>query len=83
MVDAVEQPLGLRYFRVDPDRGFFLNGKPYPVYGVNRHQDRPREGAHLDLDQGETARLHLLLEALIRSRSSSFSFSMTSLRRSR
>jgi beta-galactosidase len=44
VVDAVEQPLGLRYFRVDPDRGFFLNGKPYPVYGVNRHQDWPDKG---------------------------------------
>jgi beta-galactosidase len=44
VVDAVEQPLGLRYFRVDPDRGFFLNGKSYPVYGVNRHQDWPDKG---------------------------------------
>jgi beta-galactosidase len=44
VADAVEQPLGLRYFRVDPERGFFLNGKPYPVYGVNRHQDWPDKG---------------------------------------
>ena len=54
VVDAVEQPLGLRYFRVDPDRGFFLNGKPYPVYGVNRHQDRPDKGwAISEADQDE------------------------------
>ena len=42
--DAVEQPLGLRSFRVDPERGFFLNGKPYHLHGVNRHQDRPNKG---------------------------------------
>jgi beta-galactosidase len=37
--DAMEQPLGLRFYRVDPDRGFFLNGEPYPIHGVCRHQD--------------------------------------------
>lgn len=37
--DAVEQPLGLRSYYVDPDRGFFLNGKPYRIRGVCRHQD--------------------------------------------
>jgi len=42
--DAVEQPLGLRFYRVDPDKGFFLNGRPYHLHGVNRHQDRPDEG---------------------------------------
>jgi len=40
VVDAVEQSLGLRYFKVDPDQGFFLNGKSYRLHGVNRHQDR-------------------------------------------
>jgi beta-galactosidase len=43
-VDSIEQPLGLRFYRVDPDRGFFLNGRPYPIHGVDRHQDRPVEG---------------------------------------
>jgi beta-galactosidase len=42
--DAVEQPLGLRFYSVDPDHGFFLNGKPYHLHGVNRHQDRPDKG---------------------------------------
>jgi len=42
--DAVEQPLGLRSFRVDPEKGFFLNGKPYHLHGVNRHQDRSDKG---------------------------------------
>jgi beta-galactosidase len=44
ILDAVEQPLGLRFYSVDPDKGFFLNGQPYPVYGVCRHQDRPEKG---------------------------------------
>jgi beta-galactosidase len=39
VLDAIEQRLGLRSFHVDPDKGFFLNGKPYPIRGVCRHQD--------------------------------------------
>jgi len=42
--DAVAQPLGLRFYHVDPEKGFFLNGKPYHLHGVNRHQDRPDKG---------------------------------------
>ena len=53
-VDSVEQPLGLRFFRVDPDQGFFLNGKPYHLHGVDRHQDRPDKGwAISEADQDE------------------------------
>lgn len=43
-LDSVTQPLGLRYFKVDPERGFFLNGKPYPLHGVSMHQDRLNKG---------------------------------------
>ena len=39
ITDCVEQSLGLRFYRVDPDKGFFLNGQPYRLKGVNRHQD--------------------------------------------
>jgi beta-galactosidase len=39
LVDAVTQPLGLRTITVDPARGVILNGHPYEVRGVNRHQD--------------------------------------------
>jgi beta-galactosidase len=42
--DAVEQPLGLRFFAVDPDRGFILNGNYLNLYGFNRHQDWPDRG---------------------------------------
>jgi beta-galactosidase len=44
LVDSVSQSVGLRSFRVDPDRGFFLNGKHLDLHGVNRHQDRIDKG---------------------------------------
>lgn len=43
-VDRVEQPLGLRFYHTDPDKGFFLNGKHLPLKGVCRHQDRAEVG---------------------------------------
>lgn len=43
-VDRIEQPLGLRYYHVDSDKGFYLNGKHLPLYGVCRHQDRAELG---------------------------------------
>ena len=39
-MDAVTDHFGFRSFHVDPERGFFLNGKSYPLHGVARHQDR-------------------------------------------
>ncbi len=39
MLDEIRNPLAFRFFRFDADKGFFLNGKPYKLYGVNRHQD--------------------------------------------
>ena len=54
VVDSVEQPLGLRFYAVDPDKGFFLNGKPYSLHGVNKHQDRFNKGwavSEADLDE--------------------------------
>lgn len=43
-VDRVEQPLGLRYYHIDPERGLFLNGRHLPLRGVCRHQDRSEVG---------------------------------------
>ena len=58
ILDSVEQPLGLRFYSVDPDRGFFLNGQPYYLHGVCRHQDRPDKGwAISEADQDEDLRL--------------------------
>lgn len=42
--DTVTQSLGLRYFHVDVDKGFYLNGEAYRLYGVSRHQDRMGKG---------------------------------------
>ncbi len=42
--DSVTQPLGIRTFSIDPQKGFFLNGKSYPLHGVSRHQDRRDKG---------------------------------------
>ena len=36
---------GCRSFEIDPERGFILNGQPYPLRGVSRHQDRPGKGS--------------------------------------
>lgn len=44
VVDRVIQPLGLRYYHIDPDKGFFLNGKHLALHGVCRHQDRSEVG---------------------------------------
>jgi beta-galactosidase len=43
-LDRVEIPFGVRSFSVDPQKGFFLNGRPYPLHGVSRHQDRLDKG---------------------------------------
>jgi beta-galactosidase len=53
-LDTVEQPLGLRFYSIDPDKGFFLNGWPYHLYGVNRHQDYMNKGwaiSEADMDE--------------------------------
>ncbi len=38
-VDQVRTHFGVRTFHVDPQKGFFLNGRSYPLRGVCRHQD--------------------------------------------
>lgn len=39
VLDRVCTHFGCRSFRIDPEEGFFLNGEPYPLRGVSRHQD--------------------------------------------
>lgn len=48
--DAVETRFGCRSFYADPQKGFVLNGKVYPLRGVSRHQDRAGAGNALTLD---------------------------------
>ena len=40
VIDCVSARFGCRSFDIDPERGFILNGEPYPLRGVSRHQDR-------------------------------------------
>ena len=40
VLDCVETRFGCRTYEIDPDNGFILNGKEYPLRGVSRHQDR-------------------------------------------
>lgn len=40
-VDKLSARFGIRSFEITADRGFILNGKPYQLRGVSRHQDRP------------------------------------------
>lgn len=42
--DIVETTFGCRSFSIDPQKGFFLNGRSYPLRGVSRHQDRVGAG---------------------------------------
>lgn len=42
--DRVEVRFGFRSFFVDPNTGFWLNGKSVPLHGVSRHQDRQDKG---------------------------------------
>ena len=60
-VDELTTRFGCRYFSVDPDKGFFLNGKSYPLRGVSRHQDRPDIGNAL-LPEHHKEDIDLILE---------------------
>jgi len=42
--DSVSTKFGCRTFKIDPENGFILNGKEYPLRGVSRHQDRWQVG---------------------------------------
>ncbi|MBO7077556.1 MAG: hypothetical protein J6W01_04850, partial [Bacteroidales bacterium] len=37
--DVARAQVGFRFFSLDRDNGFMLNGKPYPLRGVSMHQD--------------------------------------------
>ncbi|OLS37284.1 beta-galactosidase [Bacillus sp. MRMR6] len=44
LVDQVASRFGCKTFSFDKDKGFILNGRPYPLRGVSRHQDRKGVG---------------------------------------
>jgi len=47
IADRVETEFGIRSFAFNPDRGFFLNGKPYVIKGTADHQDHAGVGVAL------------------------------------
>ncbi len=44
---------GCRRFEIDPQKGFILNGRPYPLRGVSRHQDRKGAGVAITKEMME------------------------------
>ena len=60
-IDTVSTRFGCRTFEIDPQKGFILNGREYPLRGVSRHQDRPDVGNALT-PQMHKEDLELILE---------------------
>ncbi len=60
-LDKISTRFGCRTFKIDPEKGFFLNGREYPLRGVSRHQDRPEIGNAL-LPQHHKEDIDLILE---------------------
>ncbi|MBR0207065.1 MAG: glycoside hydrolase family 2 protein [Clostridia bacterium] len=46
--DEISARFGCRVFDFDPQRGFLLNGRSYPLRGVSRHQDKKGKGNALN-----------------------------------
>ncbi|MBR7186907.1 MAG: DUF4982 domain-containing protein [Clostridia bacterium] len=44
LLDEVSANFGFRTYAIDTKKGFILNGRPYPLRGVCRHQDRKAIG---------------------------------------
>lgn len=61
-VDIITQPLGLRYFHVDPDKGFFLNGQYLDLYGFGKHEDIAGKGSAMSMQDHEND-FNLILES--------------------
>ena len=53
VIDRVEQRTGLRYFSVDADKGFFLNGKYLDLYGFCLHEEVEGKGSALSAEDHE------------------------------
>ncbi len=54
VLDKVESTCGIRSIEFDPKKGFFLNGKSYPLHGVSRHQDWKAIGNAIDHSNMDT-----------------------------
>lgn len=61
LVDEISDTFGLRTYNIDAQKGFFLNGRSYPLRGVCRHQDRDKMGYAVTQTEHEED-LQLILE---------------------
>lgn len=61
LIDSKTQPLGLRFFHLDANDGFFLNGEPIDLRGVSRHQDRKDKASAIS-EQDHREDMDLMLE---------------------
>ena len=48
--DTISTHFGCREYHCDPEKGFFLNGRSYPLRGVSRHQDLKGRGNALSYE---------------------------------
>lgn len=53
VLDEAEDNFGCREYHFDTEKGFFLNGRRYPLHGVSRHQDRMDVGNALTKEMHE------------------------------
>lgn len=44
ILDEIVEHFGVREYHIDPERGFYLNGRYYDLHGVNYHQDSFENG---------------------------------------
>ena len=51
VMDEREIRFGVRSFEFDTEKRFILNGVPYPLHGVSRHQDRKGVGNAIGKDE--------------------------------
>lgn len=49
--DEISARFGCRTIALDPQKGFLLNGRTYPLRGVSRHQDREGLGNALTMNE--------------------------------
>lgn len=59
ILDEKSSPIAFRWVTVDPNDGLFLNGEPYKIIGVNRHQDYEGYGSAVPLQLQEKD-IHLI-----------------------
>lgn len=62
VVDQVDEKTGFRFFNVDGQNGFFLNGKYLDLYGFGRHEDIEGKGSALTAEDYQND-MALILES--------------------